>query len=281
VPSPRPDALRLAERYRLALRDAPLRGTAGDRLGRGTGSSLEFQDRRAYAAGDDLRHLDWRAFARTDQLLVRQYREETLPRLDVVLDGSRSMGVDPEKAQLAVDLAAFLALAGRAEGQHVAIVLLGERPERIELDRLLAHGAGFEARVPGIGALESASGELRHGSLRIVVSDFLFPHDPAALVRPLALRGSVVLVQVLARADREPPVGAPVRLVDAETGEHEDLVLDPRTVERYRERVKRLADGLATECRRTAARFATLTAGEDLDRACRETLVPAGVLLPA
>ena len=66
-------------------------GRDGDQLGRGTGASLEFQDRRSYVAGDDLRHLDWRAYARTDQLMLRLYREEILPHVEIVVDASRSM----------------------------------------------------------------------------------------------------------------------------------------------------------------------------------------------
>ena len=40
---------RLAQAWRLALDERPGRGPAGERLGRGTGSSLEFQDRVAMA----------------------------------------------------------------------------------------------------------------------------------------------------------------------------------------------------------------------------------------
>ena len=77
------------------------------------GSSLEFQDRRLYEAGDDVRHLDWRAFARTDELFVRQYREEIQPRLELLIDDSRSMAVTETKAQLAVDVAAPTSRASR------------------------------------------------------------------------------------------------------------------------------------------------------------------------
>ena len=44
--------------YRLALSSARFRGRIGSRRGSGPGSSLEFQDFREYAPGDDLRHVD-------------------------------------------------------------------------------------------------------------------------------------------------------------------------------------------------------------------------------
>ena len=108
MPLPGPDAARLAEVYRLALGERRTRGPAGERLGKGTGASLEFQDRRVYAPGDDVRHLDWAAYARTDQMMVRLYREEVLPTVELLIDGSRSMAVDPDKAQLAADLSVFV-----------------------------------------------------------------------------------------------------------------------------------------------------------------------------
>ena len=102
MPSPGPDAARLAEVYRLALGERRNRGPAGERLGKGTGASLEFQDRRVYAAGDDVRHLDWAAYARTDQMMVRLYREEVLPTVELLVDGeshrATALGIGPVDA---------------------------------------------------------------------------------------------------------------------------------------------------------------------------------------
>ena len=80
-------------RYALAApRRLPL-GAAGMHQGGRSGSSLEFKEHRDYQPGDDLRHLDWNAYARSDQLIVKLFHEEVNPRLDLVLDGSRSMAL--------------------------------------------------------------------------------------------------------------------------------------------------------------------------------------------
>jgi hypothetical protein len=279
MPRPSLEALHLAQSYRLALHDAPPRGLAGERLGRGTGASLEFQDRRTYAAGDDVRHLDWRAFARTDQLLVRQYREEVLPRVEILLDVSRSMAVEEVKAQCAVDLVAILATAARAGGFQAVIALAGEQPEIVDIHHFEREGAGFEGRSPWSASLSASLSCLRTGSMRVLVSDFLFPHEAGQLVRPLRVGvGGFALVQVLGRADREPPMGEALRLADAETDGVLDLVLDRRSCERYRERLSRLSDGLEAECRRGGGSFVAVDAGSELERVCRDRLVPAGVL---
>jgi len=282
MPLPDPDVLRLAERYRLGLRDTPHRGAAGERLGKGTGASLEFQDRRGYQPGDDVRHIDWRSYARTDQFLVRLYREEILPRVDVVIDGSRSMAVGDEKARLAVDLAALVLVVARGSGFSARLVVASDRAEIVDLDRLLREGAEFESRLALPLALERAMPLLRPGTIRVLVSDFLVPADAAALVRPIAARaGGFLLLQVLGREDIDPPAGAALRLTDAESDEVVDLVLEPQTIRAYRDRLERLTRGLETECRRLAGRFLTLGASSTLENLCRSMLAREGVLVPA
>jgi len=282
MPLPSAQAHGLAERYRLALLDAPTRGVLGERLGRGTGASLEFQDRRAYAAGDDVRHLDWRAFARTDQLMVRQYREEIVPRVDLVIDASRSMALDGDKAQCATDLAALLAFTARAEGLAVNVVRVGERPEPLSLERLERDGLVFDGRTTLDRLLDGLGPLLRPGSVRLIVSDFLFPHEPRSLLRPLAARaGGLGVVQVLAREDRAPRFDAALRLTDCEDESTLDLVVDRVTRDRYVERLTRLCKALDEESRRLGARFVSLDAGPELAALARATLVPAGILTPA
>jgi len=50
------------------------------------GESVEYVGNREYRYGDNLRDIDWRATARLDHLIVREYREEYLLRVAVVLD---------------------------------------------------------------------------------------------------------------------------------------------------------------------------------------------------
>lgn len=278
---PSEEATRCAETWNLAWVPAPPRGKSGEHLGRGSGSSIEFQDRRTYQAGDDVRHLDWRAFARTGELTVKLYREELLPRLDLLLDTSRSMGVGEDKPQLAVDLTLFLALAARRQGFAVRVIELADEPRSVDLDLLRRGGVEFRGRQPLAATFAGTEGLLRPGTLRVLVSDFLSPHDAATLVRGLARKaGGVALFQVLSSEDTSPEVGRAFRMEDAETGAVREIVLDAGTVEAYLGRLRRLTDGLETECRRAAARFLTLEAGPALDELCRERLARAGLVAP-
>lgn len=284
MPAPSNDSRSLGAAMQLALGVRPRGGHAGQMLGRAPGASLEFEDRRSYAPGDDVRHLDWRALARTDQLLVRQYREEVTPVLELLVDDSRSMGADEAKAQLCVDLVSVLVGAAHSAGYGVRLVRLGERAEPMELARFEAHGLLFEGRHPLAQTARGAASLLRPGTARLLVSDFLSPHEPQALVRPLgASAGALGLVQVLSSFDANPPVGQALCLVDAESGEGEDLVLDESTVGAYRGRLERLGEGLAREARRAGGALVTVIAegADSLRAACHDDLCRYGILTPA
>src|SRR5260221_4105589 len=102
-----PEVQRAADTYQLGLPRAPAAGRSGELLGRGTGSSLEFQEYREYVPGDDIRHLDWGAYARSDTLSVRPFRQQISPRTPIRIDASRSMTTGgPLKSRLTRQLAA-------------------------------------------------------------------------------------------------------------------------------------------------------------------------------
>jgi uncharacterized protein (DUF58 family) len=52
---------------------------------------------RDYREGDDIRHIDWRATARLNAPVVREYREEYLLRVAVILDTWVSNDAKPER----------------------------------------------------------------------------------------------------------------------------------------------------------------------------------------
>jgi uncharacterized protein (DUF58 family) len=269
-------AVRAAASLRLALPRTPLGGRIGERLGSGTGSSLEFQDYRPYAPGDDLRHVDWAAYARTELLAVRLYREEVAPRIDLVVDISRSMGVSEQKLRAYGELTGLLAYACAstvADSRVITHPAAQPRPLIVpeEIERMVAcdstHSALEEIHLP-----------FRRRSLRIVVSDFLFPHDADVLVSRLARDCAMLsLVQLTLQDEAEPNVEGPRRLVDVEGHGELDLVIDETAVRDYRARFTRLRLGLSRAARRTGAHFAHVIAGTPI-RDVAKGLASAGVL---
>ncbi len=59
------------------------------------GESFEYMGNRPYRGGDDIRHIDWRATARLNAPVVREYREEYLMRVAVILDAYIPDDADP------------------------------------------------------------------------------------------------------------------------------------------------------------------------------------------
>jgi uncharacterized protein (DUF58 family) len=270
---------RAALPYSLGVpRHAPI-GVVGGALSQRAGSSLEFRDHRAYEPGDDLRHIDWSAYARTDQLTIKLFREEVAPILDVVIDSSRSMDLEgSEKAGAAVALASFFVTAAIRSGYTHLAWLLGEKV------RPVPNGNRPPAQWEGVlfghrGAPPAAMPPFRPGGTRVLISDLLWLGDPLALLRPLAERAAVcVVVNLLARADAEPPVGESLRMIDAETDEVREIHVDAAAAKQYRESLARHQDNWQQACRQVGATFLALTAEDVLRKWNLDALVASEVL---
>jgi uncharacterized protein (DUF58 family) len=254
----------------------PLRGRAGDRLGSSTGASLEFQDYRPYVPGDDLRHVDWAGYARADVLAIRLYREEVAPRVDLVLDISRSMAVNDQKLRAYGELTGLLACACASTVADARVITAPATapvplyvPEHVE--RFLDCDAATSA-------LETTTPQFRRRSVRIVLSDFLFPHDADALVASLARDGAwLAMVQLTLPEEADPLVEGGRRLIDVEGRGERDLMIDHAAVADYRARFSRLRLGLSTAARRVGARFAHVVAGTPVREVARN-LAAAGLV---
>lgn len=278
-----PEVQRAAATFQLGLPRMPVSGRSGELLGRGTGSSLEFQEYREYVPGDDIRHLDWAAYARSDSLMVRLYREEISPRTEILLDASKSMTTGGDaKPLVARQLAALFALLASQLGCRPTVVPLDDaRPLQTlgmegldSLDKLPLSGTS-----PFSDLLRQNMIPLRKQAVRIVISDFLFPHDPGSLVKRLATDASALwIIQLLNAWEADPtPLGGR-RLVDVETTGEVDMLIDRKAVTGYLQRLGRLQEELSRHCRRVHAPFVTLVANRGLPALCRSDLCAAGIL---
>lgn len=272
---------RAGEQYKLAIPRVPISGGQGEMMGSSAGSSLEFHDFREYVAGDDPRHIDWSALGRSDQLMIRLFREEVAPYADVLVDGSLSMKAgEGRKGSLTQELALALDLFAQKAGAEPNVWLIGRSARRLEgvpsqrLTEMTWDGpTSFEATD------EWRERCLRRRSIRVVISDFLFPHEPDTLVKQFASAASALwVIQVLDPFEAAPSIGGGVRLVDVETAEFQDLILNDKIVSGYLSRLSRLKSGLTDACRRAGARFIPIVADCTLDDVCRHHLIPAGAI---
>jgi uncharacterized protein (DUF58 family) len=276
----------MADQYQLGLPRTPPAGRSGELLGRDVGSALEFQEYRPYVLGDDVRQLDWAAYARSDTLMVRLFREEISPRTEILLDVSASMasGTDETKSLLTLQLGGLMTLLAGRGGARPVLYLIHDEPVQVSgaeaLDSL--GRVQFTARRSLFDQLEEHRIPMKRRSVRIVISDFLFPHDPEALVRRLGSEASTLwLIQVLNRFEVDPDQLGGRRCIDIENGTHAEIVIDAAATSAYRRRLASLQAELRGACRRVHGLMATVVSDTGLIGVCRKELCSAGVLRAA
>lgn len=269
-------------RYVLAAPRAAPTGVAGSQLGRAAGSSLEFMDHREYQPGDDLRRIDWSAYARTDRLIVKLYRQEVSPHVDLLIDGSRSMAVTPAKARASLALAAMLAGAASNGGFTHRAWLAGAGCDAVVngTDRPGAwESIGFDHAGSLADSLSRTPPRWRPLAVRVLISDLLFPADPLAVLSQVS-QGSAacVVVQCLAAVDIEPPAHGNLRLVDSETREAREVFIDAAARAAYRANLARHEQHWHLACRQSGASLVRIIAEDLLKDWTPEPLVAAQVL---
>ena len=117
------EATRLWVRPRVIVPDSfslggvfDLEGLASDTMSM---SDLAFHALREYVPGDDLRQVHWRSSAKADTLLVRQYVESRSMHAAVVVDDDPSAYASDDELELAISVAASLAIRALTDGYEV------------------------------------------------------------------------------------------------------------------------------------------------------------------
>ena len=272
-----------AGRVRLPFRNRTWRGVGGNWQGAGVGSSIDFQDHRPYLPGDDPRYIDWQAYARTGVYSMKLYREEVSPRVDVALDVSASMLFDDAKRTRALELFYFCVESALQAASSLRCHAVSQResvpwttgaplPAR-EVEKLLAPTITMVAppalaRVPW-----------RQGSLRVVVSDLLFPGSPEG---PLALlasgKGRGLILAPHCRAESAPDWRGNVEMIDCETRTRRVQHVDPGLLTRYAQNYRRHFEIWKEHARRHAVVLAQVGAEDDFYDALRADALPAGAI---
>jgi len=275
--------MRVGARYALAAANRAPLGAEGEHLAHRAGASLEFMDHREYQLGDDLRRINWAAYARSDKLTVKLFREEVSPHCDIVIDASRSMALpDSAKPNATVALAALFAVAADNAGfaHNVHLAGAGCRPvgggrtspeswDGIDFEYAGTPDESFDRVGPGWPAR----------GIRVLLSDLLWVADPLACLTRFGQDASaVVVVQVLAAADAEPPAHGNVRLVDSETDATMEIFLDATARQRYVSALAGHQENWRRAAVQTGAVLTTVIAENLLDDWRLDDLLAADVL---
>ena len=193
-----------------------LANLAGMRRSRQRGRGVEFDEVRAYAAGDDVRAIDWRVTARSGTPHTKLFHEDREQPILVAVDQRAPMKFGATrcfKSVMAAHVGALALWSGLQAGERIGGAVLGDealhdtRPKRSQHAVLKMFGDLVTEGLPtGDGLVTRRLGDLlqqleriaRPGTRIFLISDFhdLFEEDHLAPLRRLARKTQIVAVAV-------------------------------------------------------------------------------------
>jgi uncharacterized protein (DUF58 family) len=259
--------LRKLERLELLARKI-LRGLLrGEHTSSRRGRGLEFSDFRHYRPGDDFRHIDWNIYARLDQLFLKLHASDEDLTLYLIVDASASMGFgEPRKFDHARRLAAALAHIALNNLDRVGVSVfadgLGASLPPVKARHHVSHLLAFLRDLPCAGvtrfgpALRDFATRARSPGLVILISDLLGAGAVDDGIEALRQAGhDVVVIQLLAESEIDPPLYGALRMVDAETGDELEVTVDPELRRLYQRRLERQLQDVEAFCRRRGVEY--------------------------
>jgi len=244
------------------------------------GSSLEFNDYRHYALGDDYRYIDWGLYGRTDKYYIKLFKEEEDLLTYIFLDASASMAypASDRKFEHAVVTALALAYVALAAGDRVMIrVLAGGGGGRFQpafvygRHRIVELARKVSGVKPG-GSYDFADTlarelvAIRRAGKVFIVSDLLMLLN--SVTRGLGLFTAaamdVTAMQILGTREMDGQgLEGDVEVVDSESGEHLRVAIGSRERVQYRQTITRLTREIRSFCLARGLHYALYTTGQD------------------
>ncbi len=248
---------------------------------RAKGLSAEFEGHREYSEGDDIRHIDWKAYGKFDRYTIKEYRESTNLKANLLLDVSSSMGYASDgwsKFDYGATLAACLAYMMLRQQDSVGLIAFSNRVEKVvppkavqghlfailkELEDVTPRGETSSGPV-----IQELAGSIKRRGLVILISDLL--EEPDEVVRglkQLRSRGNDVMVfHLLDKDELEFPFREPTLFEDLE--EDLKLLTDPDTIRSaYLKAMGSLIENYRQTCATHQVDYNLLNTSVGLDRA--------------
>ncbi len=261
---------------------------AGHYLSAFRGRGMDFDEVRAYQAGDDVRAIDWRVTARTGRTHTKLYREERERPVFFLVDQSPEMRFATRgafKSVIAAEVAALLAWSAVESGDRVGGLIFDGARHR----ELRPHGGQrgvlrlFKPLIdpPRVArtdpaALTHALRRLRHvarpGSMVVILSDFRhLDADGERHLGYLARHNDVVATFIYDDLERELPPPGRYNLSDGSR-----IFAIDTTARRarlaYRQQFEARRQALVGFCRQHGVKFLELATHEAVAETLRRRL---------
>jgi len=227
------------------------------------GASTEFKDFRNYVHGDEPRHIDWAVYARLDELVIKLFRQEEELDLWVLLDNSGSMNFGvPSKFDAVRRIAGALAYIGMCNMDSAGVLPfsteLSDGRSRMRGRRCIFDLLEFLTRLNSDGQTDLAHvardfvSRVRRPGLVVVISDFYgLQNSQRAIDQLRFFKHQIYIIQSASPWEINPSIRGEMRLTDAESTEHCDLVVSDSMLRVYRRRFEEFH----TQMRKYAMRY--------------------------
>jgi len=262
----------------------------GHNTSRFAGAGQEFLDHRNFHHGDDLRAVNWRAYLRLEKLFLKMFQLEPRIPVRILLDISSSMETgEVPKFQYARQLAGALCYVGLVRLDSICL-----QPFSSKLGDAFIASGGRHRFQPASNFLAALKPSGRTGfldiskafiskypqrGLVIVVSDFLDDADCEKPLQYLADFGhELILVQVYAEEDRQPPWDGELEIEDAETGQRLELAFDDDSRARYTAEFDDYSEHLRRVALRNQGRYLSVSTSVPIEQAIFGSFLNSGAL---
>ena len=255
---------------------------SGVHKSRAKGFSVEFEEHREYAPGDEIRRIDWKAFGKFDRYFIKEYEDETNLRAYLLLDGSASMNYASDgisKFDYGCTLTASLAYLILKQQDAAGVVTFSNRiesfvPPRAKRDYLMQILHALENRGPAgetnVGKiLDELAGQIKRRGLIVLISDLLDePEQVLKGLRQFRFKGNDVIVfHLLDPAELELPFDGNVLFEDLEAANLE-VIADPRAIRAtYQQVVQEFITDMRKQCHDNAIDYQLISTATPLDQA--------------
>jgi uncharacterized protein (DUF58 family) len=207
-----------------------------------TGSSLDFSDFREYHPGDDLRHIDWNVYARTEKPFIKQFLDEQEMRIHILLDPTKSMGIDG-KWDYARQLAIALGHIALKNGDTVSFSTWTDERDHFYRKKGAAHRASLTKYISSLEIPASTEPFTDRALAAIpkavtvlfIITDGLEETDKwASLFRRLpGICRDARIITIHSKPEELPDYEGDVRFVDIESGSGIEVTMTKRAVQAY------------------------------------------------
>ena len=255
----------------------------GETRSRFRGRGLEFEEVRAYHAGDDIRSIDWRITAKTLKAHTRLNTEDRERPILLVIDQRNTMFFASQKqlkSVLAAKIASYIAWAGLSDSDRITAVILGDnavikvggKRMRKSVLQMIQQLCSFNTQLPHttnnslafIDALKLVQKVTRPGTSIYLISDFYdIDQNCNKLLSHFARNNELYFIQTLDPIEQKLDIIGSKQLSISDGLQSRSLYFHQKLLQDYRTWREQLDQNLTHYARRSMGKNLIVSTGDD------------------